>query len=78
MYWNGIKGELENIIRTLRIWQLSEFADVKIEDEADDNIHGFDTFLDQVCQEARAHALRYGKLYYIESLAICRVVKGEN
>lgn len=61
MYWNGIKDELENIIRTLRIWGQSEFADVKIEDEDDDDIHGFDTFLDQVSQEARAHALRYGK-----------------
>lgn len=61
MYWEGLKGELENIIRTLRIWQQPEFDDVKIEDEADDHIHGFDTFLDQVSQESRDHAIRYGE-----------------
>lgn len=61
MYWEGLKGELENIIRTLRIWQQPEFDDVKIGDEADDHIHGFDTFLDQVSQESRDYAIRYGE-----------------
>lgn len=61
MYWEGIKGELENIIRTLRIWQRSEFKDVEIKDETDDEIYGFDTFIDQVSQEARAYAIRYGE-----------------
>jgi hypothetical protein len=60
LYWVGIELELENIVRTLRIWQQPEYADISIADEDDDNIHGFDTFLDQVCQEARAFAIRYG------------------
>jgi len=60
MYWEGIKDELENIIRTLHIWQRPEFDDVEIEEETDDNIHGFDTFLDQVSLEARIYAVEYG------------------
>lgn len=61
MYWEGLKSELENIIRTLRIWQQPEFDDVKIEDESDDHVHGFDTFLDQVSQVSRDYAIRYGE-----------------
>ncbi|KAE8351976.1 hypothetical protein BDV28DRAFT_149485 [Aspergillus coremiiformis] len=61
LYWTGIEIELENIIRTLKIWQQPEHADISISDENDDDIHGFDTFLDQVCQETRAFALRYGE-----------------
>ncbi|RGP80189.1 hypothetical protein FLONG3_1723 [Fusarium longipes] len=62
LYWDGVKAELENIVRTLKVWQQSEYAQVSIEDEDDDHIHGFDTFLDQVSQEARAHAIRYAKM----------------
>lgn len=61
LYWDGVKAELENIVRTLKIWQQPEYAEVTIKDESDDHIHGFDTFLDQVSQEARAHAIRYGQ-----------------
>ncbi|KAG4254148.1 hypothetical protein FPRO06_11440 [Fusarium proliferatum] len=62
LYWDGVKAELENIVRTLKAWQQPEFADVSIEDEDDDLIHGFDTFLDSVSQQSRAHAIRYGKM----------------
>ncbi|KAE8420152.1 hypothetical protein BDV36DRAFT_307202 [Aspergillus pseudocaelatus] len=61
LYWTGVENELENIIRTLKIWQQPEYAHISISDENDNNIHGFDTFLDQVCQEARAFAIRYGE-----------------
>jgi hypothetical protein len=66
LYWDGVKAELENIVRTLKAWQQPEFADVSIEDEDDDLIHGFDTFLDSVSQQSRAHAIRYG-MYEISS-----------
>jgi hypothetical protein len=59
MYWVGVRDELENIIRTLAIWQQPEFADVSVPDENDDHIHGFDTFVDQVSQHAREHAIKY-------------------
>ncbi|GIJ86992.1 hypothetical protein Asppvi_005891 [Aspergillus pseudoviridinutans] len=58
LYWEGVKEELENIIRTLKVWQQPEFADIVVADETDDFVHGFDTFLDQVGQEARAFAIR--------------------
>ncbi|KAL3707712.1 hypothetical protein TMatcc_005693 [Talaromyces marneffei ATCC 18224] len=61
MYWEGVRDELENIIRPLAIWQQPEFADVLVPDENDDFIHGFDTFVDQVSQHAREHAIRYNK-----------------
>ncbi|KAM5444216.1 hypothetical protein MferCBS31731_000733 [Microsporum ferrugineum] len=60
-YWEGIKGELENIIRTLKAWEQPELASVAIEEEQDNHIHGFDAFIDQVSQESRAFAIRYGK-----------------
>lgn len=59
MYWEGVRNELENIIRTLAIWQQPEFANVSVPDEMDGLIHGFDTFVDQVSQHAREHAIRY-------------------
>lgn len=63
LYWDGIAAEVENIVRTLRAWQQQpELADVRIKDESDRHIHGFDTFLDNVSQESRAFAIRYGAL----------------
>ncbi|RSM12703.1 hypothetical protein CDV31_006170, partial [Fusarium ambrosium] len=62
LYWEGVKAELENIVRTLKAWQQPECSDVSVSDEDDAHIHGFDTFLDQVSQEARAFAKRYGNL----------------
>ncbi|KAM5354211.1 hypothetical protein ACJ41O_000861 [Fusarium nematophilum] len=63
LYWDGVKAELENIVRTLRAWQ-DEEEDSRVfdKDEDDGHIHGFDTFLDQVSQEARAFAIRYGNM----------------
>ncbi|KAF5025922.1 hypothetical protein F66182_1957 [Fusarium sp. NRRL 66182] len=62
LYWDGVKAELENIVRTLKAWQQPEYSHVSVKDEKDEHIHGFDTFLDQVSQESRAHAIRYGKM----------------
>ncbi|KAF4982513.1 hypothetical protein FZEAL_1884, partial [Fusarium zealandicum] len=47
LYWEGVKAELENIVRTLKVWQQPEYSDVSVKDEEDGHIHGFDTFLDQ-------------------------------
>lgn len=60
MYWDGVKGELEVIIRTLRTWQQPQYESVVLNDENDDFVHGFDTFIDQVSQKSRAFAARYG------------------
>jgi hypothetical protein len=60
MYWGGVRQELEVIILTLKKWQQPEFNSVELGDETDDFIHGFDTFIDQVSQESRAFAIRYG------------------
>ncbi|KAH7156722.1 hypothetical protein EDB81DRAFT_685386 [Dactylonectria macrodidyma] len=56
LYWEGVKADLENIIRTLKEWQQPEYADVAIDDENDDHLYGFDTFIDQVSREARKYA----------------------
>ncbi|KAF7555989.1 hypothetical protein G7Z17_g1717 [Cylindrodendrum hubeiense] len=62
-YWEGVKVELENILQTLSSWKKLEAEGVTVDDEDEDNdhIHGFDTFLDQVCQESRVFAIRHGQ-----------------
>lgn len=59
LYWDGVASELENIVRTLRAWQGPEAEGVKDPDEGSENIHGFDTFLDNVNKESRDFAVRY-------------------
>lgn len=59
LYWDGVKGELELIVRTLRAWQQPQNKLVVLDDEKDDFIHGFDTFMDQVSKESRDFATRY-------------------
>ena len=60
MYWESAKAELEAIILTLRAWQQPDFQDVKVDEEDDTFVHGFDTFIDQVSEQSRAFAARYG------------------
>lgn len=83
LYWYGVRLELENTIRTLKTWQQSEYTDVAVDDEHDNNLHGFDTFIDQVTQETRAFAIRYGSalsVYYNQTRAnlFCRCRGREN
>ena len=59
LYWIGVEQEVENILRTLSTWQRGTNSQINIEDE-DDQIHGYDTFLDQVSKEARDFAAAYG------------------
>jgi hypothetical protein len=60
LYWEGVRGELENIIWTLKTWQKPDFSNVTVAHEEDDFVHGFDTFIGQVTEESRAFAIRYG------------------
>lgn len=76
LYWEGARAEIENIIRTLQIWRRPEYAAAAFLSDNDDNIHGYDTFLDQVGQQARSFAIRhrlcpsnivlYARIAYIE------------
>ncbi|KAL2820940.1 hypothetical protein BDW59DRAFT_164487, partial [Aspergillus cavernicola] len=60
LYWQGARDELENIVRTLKIWQDPEYATLGLaEDDDEEHIHGYDTFIDQVNKNARAFATRY-------------------
>ncbi|RMJ27757.1 hypothetical protein PHISP_01401 [Aspergillus sp. HF37] len=59
LYWEGIQRKLENVTSTLRRWQEPDLADIALEEEADEHIHGFDTFLDQVSYDSRAFAAQY-------------------
>lgn len=57
LYWEGVKAELENIIRTIKAWEDPELSEVSVPEE-DGLIHGFDTFVDNVCGDVRACAVR--------------------
>lgn len=63
LYWEGIRRELENIIDTLRQWQESDLSGVSLEEEIDNCIHGFDTFLDQVNGDSREFAALYSQYF---------------
>jgi hypothetical protein len=45
MYWSGVKHELIGILFTLKEWQLKKYESIILDDETDDFIHGFDTFV---------------------------------
>ena len=59
LYWNGVRRELTDIIFTLKTWQHKDFEKVALSDETDQEIYGFDTFLDQVNESSRDFALQY-------------------
>ena len=65
LYWEGVKRELEVILLTLKKWQEPEYSSVVLDDEKEKFVHGFDTFIDQVSQESREFAIRYGMLIFI-------------
>jgi hypothetical protein len=60
MYWEGVRYELEVILFTLKKWQQPEYSSILLDYKTDDFIHGYDTFINQVSQESRAFAIRYG------------------
>jgi hypothetical protein len=45
MYWSGVKRELGDMLFTLNEWQLKKYETVILDDETDDFVHGFDTFV---------------------------------
>ena len=59
LYWNGVRRELIDIIFTLKTWQHDDFEKVALSDETDQEIYGFDTFLDQVIESSRDFASQY-------------------
>ena len=61
IYWDGVKSELASILLTLCAWSSPEYASISVDDEADDFVHGFDTFMDQVSSNGREHAERFRK-----------------
>jgi len=50
---------LADVILTLKRWQRPDCLEVSLADEADNFIHGYDTFLDQVSHSSRKFADRY-------------------
>lgn len=59
LYWTGVEQELRSILFAIKDLQRPEFSHIELEDEKDDFIHGFDTFVDQVCEESREFANDY-------------------
>lgn len=67
LYWQGVEDELENIVQALQEWQdvdpsanMGGAAGTDGHD-GDSLPEGFDTFVDQVSDEARFLAQRHGK-----------------
>lgn len=59
LYWAGVKRELPHILLTLRQWhRRSEFANTVLDDELDQHMHGYDTFIDQVSHSSRQFSQR--------------------
>ena len=72
IYWNGVRRELIEIIFTLKTWQHADFDKVALSDETDQEIYGFDTFLDQVIESSRDFALHYCEHYvFVPRLQHC-------
>ena len=66
MYWAGVGSELLNIIDTLKDWQQQKLPSSTEQDELDDFIHGFDTFVDQVSESSRDFATKYRRCSFLE------------
>lgn len=67
MYWDGVKRELEVVLLTMKQWQEQqeenedEDESIALPEETEvDFVHGYDTFIDQVSEESRKFARRYG------------------
>lgn len=75
IYWDGMKNELEVILLTLKRWQEAEYSSVLLDDETDDFVHGFDTFIDQVSQQSRAFADRYGKSLLVMLITYIHMIR---
>ncbi|KAL1624370.1 hypothetical protein SLS56_007839 [Neofusicoccum ribis] len=62
LYWEGVKNELEVILRTLERLQNSEGEYFKLWQEMEksgETVSGYETFVDQVCPRSRDFARRY-------------------
>ncbi|KAH7323242.1 hypothetical protein B0I35DRAFT_500117 [Stachybotrys elegans] len=57
LYWRGVRRELSEIILNLQAWQRPRFAS-PVEDEKNNLIHGYDTFIDQVSRYSRGYTTR--------------------
>ena len=65
LYWEGIRRELVEVIRTLKEWQNADLSGVELKEEKDGvEICGFDTFLDQVSESSREFAVDYGEFFH--------------
>jgi len=71
IYWNGVERELRDIILTFKTWQQPPFKTIVLEDEKDDEIYGFDTFIDQVNESSRELAVMYGMKPFQAGKIIC-------
>ena len=60
MFWDSVRCELKEIIRTLRGWQGADLNEVELEDEEKGEIYGFDTFIDQVSESSREFSIEHG------------------
>lgn len=60
LYWDGVRDELENIVRTLRTWRQNKYPADEPDPYENYDIEGYDTFINQVNGHVREFALQYG------------------
>lgn len=61
LYWDGVRKELAQMILTLREWQLPQYSNVKLEEEAQLQAEGYEHFINQVSESSRDFAQKYSQ-----------------
>ena len=61
LYWDGVRKELAQMIRTLREWQQPQYSSVELEKEKNLQVEGFEQFIDQVSESSRDFARMYSQ-----------------
>ena len=63
LYWDGVRSELMDIVRAVKEWQGAGLRDVELDDEDDDRVYGFESFIDQVSESSRQFSIDYSAYY---------------
>ena len=74
LYWDGVRRELTQMILTLQEWQKPQYTKVKLKEETNLPVEGFEHFVDQVSEASRDFAWKYD-LERIQQIKAGKVAK---
>lgn len=60
LYWEGVEREINNIIRTLEVWESDDLFRAASEPKLDVDLGGYEDFIENVSKPAREYAAVYG------------------